>query len=114
MQRLEVCNISYEDYQYKPGDVVYCDIPYEKNGQGKCDDYGVNFDSLKFYEWVKKQDYQIFFSSYEISDKSFYSKKIKSVQALIGANTNGKMLNEYLYSNMPIEKSDPQEGLLNV
>lgn len=45
----------------------------------------------------------MYFSSYEISDDSFYKVKVKTVQALIGANTNGKMLNEYLYSNRPIE-----------
>ena len=103
LQRLEVSNISYEQYEYRDGDVVYCDVPYEQLGKAKCDDYGVTFDSLAFYEWVKAQPYQIFFSSYEISDKTFYKKKLKSVQALIGANTNGKKLNEYLYSNRPIE-----------
>ena len=103
LQRLEVSNISYEQYEYRDGDVVYCDVPYEQADKGKCDDYGVNFDSLAFYEWAKAQPYQIFFSSYEISAADFYSKKIKSVQSLIGATTNGKKVNEYLYSNRPIE-----------
>ena len=103
LQRLEVLNISYEDYEYHPGDVVYCDIPYEQQNKGKCNDYGVNFDSFKFYNWCKSQDYQIFFSSYEISDDSFYKVKVKTLQSLIGANTKGKMVNEYLYSNKPIE-----------
>ena len=44
-----------------------------------------------------------FFSSYEISDDSFYNIKLKSVQSLIGANTNGKKVNEYLYSNKEIK-----------
>ena len=104
LQRLEVCNMSYEDYKHKPGDVVYCDIPYEQQNKGKCDDYGVDFDNHKFYEWVKAQDYQIFFSSYEISDDSFYKIKVKSIQSLIGSKTNGKFITEYLYSNRPIEK----------
>ena len=103
LQRLEVLNISYEDYEYQEGDVVYCDIPYEQANKGKCDDYGVNFDSFKFYEWAKAQDYQIFFSSYEISDDSFFKVKVKTLQSLIGANTNGKMVNEYLYSNKPFK-----------
>lgn len=97
--------MSYEDYKHEPGDIVYCDIPYEQVNKGKCNDYGVDFDNLKFYEWVKAQDYQVFFSSYEISDDSFYKVKVKTVQSLIGANTNGKMVNEYLYSNMPIENA---------
>ena len=82
--------------------MVYCDVPYEQIGKAKCDDYGVQFDSLKFYEWAKTRPYQVFFSSYEISDDSFYKKKIKTVASLIGATTNGAQVNEYLYSNRPI------------
>ena len=103
LQRLESSNISYTDYEYQEGDVVYCDIPYEQSGKKKCDDYGVAFDSQAFYEWVKAQPYQIFFSSYEISDNNFYKLKIKEVQSLIGASTNGKKVNEYIYSNKPIK-----------
>ena len=102
LQRLEVTNIDYHDYVYADGDIVYCDVPYEQLGKKKCDDYGVDFDSLAFYEWVKSQPYQIFFSSYEISDDSFYKLKIKSVMSLIGATTNSQKVNEYLYSNKPI------------
>lgn len=102
LQRLEVSNISYKDYEYQDGDIIYCDVPYEKINKNKCDDYGVEFDSLKFYEWVKKQPCQVFFSSYEISDDSFYKVKLKSVMSLIGANTNGQFVNEYLYSNKEI------------
>ena len=103
LEALQISNISYKDYKYKDGDVVYCDVPYEKIGKGKCDDYGLEFNSKEFYEWVKKQPYQVFFSSYEISDDSFYKVKLKSVMSLIGADTNSKFVNEYLYSNMPIE-----------
>lgn len=103
LQRLEVSNISYEQYEHRDGDVVYCDVPYEVLGKEKCSDYGVQFDSLAFYKWAKEQPYQIFFSSYEISDQTFHKKKIKAVASLIGANTNGQKVNEYLYSNRPFE-----------
>ena len=102
LQRLEISNISYEQYEYHKGDVVYCDVPYEQLDKNKCDDYGVQFDSLAFYEWVKAQPYQVFFSSYEISDNSFEKVKIKAIQSRIGAKTNSKKVNEYLYSNRPI------------
>lgn len=107
LQRLEVSNISYEQYEYQDGDVVYCDVPYEQADKGKCDDYGVNFDSLAFYEWAKTRDYQVFFSSYEISDETFHKKKVKDVASLIGATTNGQKRTEYLYSNKPIEVEKP-------
>lgn len=103
LRRLEVTNISYEEYKHEDGDIVYCDVPYEQIDKKGCKDYGLDFDSLKFYEWVKQQDYPIYFSSYEISDDSFYKVKIKSVMSLIGATTNGKFVNEFLYSNRPIK-----------
>lgn len=101
-QGLEVTNIDYHDYIYKDGDVVYCDIPYEQTDKKSCNDYGVQFDSIEFYNWAKSKDYQIFFSSYEISDNDFYKKKIKTIKSLIGATTNAKSVNEYLYSNKPL------------
>lgn len=103
LQRLEASNMDYHEYKYQDGDVVYCDVPYEKLGKKGCDDYGVDFDSLGFYEWVKAQPYQIFFSSYEISDDSFYKKKVKAIMSLMGAHTNGSFVNEYIYSNKPID-----------
>lgn len=103
LQRLEVTNIDYKDYEYKEGDIVYCDVPYEKIGKTNCDDYGLEFNNKEFYEWAKTRDYQVFFSSYEISDDSFYKVKIKKVIQLIGANTNSTYTNEYLYSNKEIK-----------
>ena len=104
LQRLEVSNISYTDYQYQDGDIVYCDVPYEetRNDKNKCKDYGLTFDSLAFYAWAKAQPYQIFFSSYEISDDTFYKVKIKEVANLMDSRGNGNKSTEYLYSNQPI------------
>lgn len=101
LQRLEVTNITYTDYEYKQGDIVYCDIPYEQGKTGKCGDYNTSFSSQDFYEWAKTRPYQVFFSSYDISDNGFHQKKIKEVMRLIGADTNGTYATEYLYSNMP-------------
>ena len=103
LNKLETLNIDYKKYKYKKGDVVYCDVPYEQTSAGSCDDYGVKFDSLEFYEWAKAQPGPVYFSSYEISDGSFYKKKIKSIMSLIGATTNGNKVNEYLYSTRPFE-----------
>ena len=104
LESLEVSNISYTDYQYQDGDIVYCDVPYEetRNNKNKCKDYGLTFDSLEFYRWAKEQPYQIFFSSYEISDDSFYKIKIKDVANLMDSRGNGNKSTEYLYSNQPI------------
>ena len=79
-------------------------MPYEKLGSESCDDYGVHFNSLEFYQWAKEQPYQVFFSSYEISDDSFEKIKIKDVMRLMGANSNDKKDTEYLYSNKPFNR----------
>jgi site-specific DNA-adenine methylase len=102
LQALDVSNIDYRDYIYKTGDVVYCDIPYEVKGRGKCKDYN-EFDCAEFYEWCKTRPYQVFFSSRDISDNSFYRITIKSIHDIVGATTNSKKVVEYLYSNRPID-----------
>ena len=63
LQRLEALHISYEDYQYQEGDVVYCDIPYEDTAS-----YSGGFDHKKFYDWVDAQPFPIYISSYRIKD----------------------------------------------
>lgn len=100
LEKVEIKNISYEDFIPEEGDVIYCDIPYEMENSGKCDQYNKdNFDNVKFYEWAKNQKEQIFFSSYEISNQSFFKIKIKELNAF------GKTKrNEYIYSNKEITK----------
>lgn len=57
-------NFYYKNYEYKDGDVVYCDPPY--NGTGG---YANNtFDHDAFYEWVRTRDYPIYFSEYSAPD----------------------------------------------
>lgn len=103
-KNLEVTNIDYHDYVYQEGDIVYCDVPYEetRNNKNKCKDYGLVFDSLEFYRWAKEQPFQVFFSSYEISDDSFYKLKIKEVQNLMSSTNQSGTSTEYLYSNKEI------------
>ena len=104
LQRLAVSNIDYRNYEYQDGDIVYCDVPYEKDSKGQCNDYGVSFNSKDFYKWCKEQPYQVFFSSYEISDDSFYKVKVKSIRSLL--RDNRMLVNEYLYSNKEIVKGE--------
>ena len=92
--KLEVSNISYEDYEHKDGDVVYCDVPYE-NTRGYNKE---KFDSLKFYEWVKTRNYPVYFSSYEVSDNSFEKTLVASVRSIFSATNNSTIKNEYLYT----------------
>lgn len=57
---IETSSISYADYAYRDGDVVYCDPPY-KNTHG----YGIEFDSDAFWEWARTRDYPVYVSEYQ-------------------------------------------------
>ena len=100
LQRLEINCGSYLDYQYRDGDIVYCDPPYE--GTAKYDKDG--FNHKQFYNWVASREYPVYFSSYEISDSRFY--KIYEIEKISLLNNNvagkGKLRKmEILYSNRP-------------
>ena len=95
---IQCTNMSYQDYEYQDGDVVYCDPPYEDKEEYR----NTEFDHKAFYEWVKTRPYQVWFSSYEISDDSFYKLKLKTVSKILCASGNSDKSNEYLYSNKKI------------
>ena len=99
LQRLEKLEIncgSYLDYQYKEGDVVYCDPPYE--GTAKYDNDG--FNHKQFYDWVASRSYPVYFSSYEISDNRFNVVWQTEKQSLLNnSKETKKVVTEYLYCN---------------
>lgn len=95
LAKLEMSNDTYLNYNYKQGDVVYCDPPYEsakkyRNG---------NFNYKEFYEWVANAKYPIYFSSYAINDDRFTPIWEKDIHKLYGSNTNSKLSTEMLYCN---------------
>ena len=90
---------SYEDYVYREGDVVYCDIPYHNTD---CKAYK-GFDNARFYDWVETRPYQVFFSSYPIRDGRFH--KVFSIEKrnLLSSSKVALMKEEVIYSNRPYE-----------
>ena len=91
---------SYINYKYQEGDVVYCDIPYENTRNA----YGSVFDYEQFYNWVASRPYQVFFSSYDISDNRFYKVfETNKSSRIAKTDRNGKRP-ETVYSNMPMKK----------
>ena len=94
LEQLELSNMSYLDYEYREGDIVYCDPPYEGTA-----DYGSSFDFKEFYDWAISRPYQIWFSSYKISDTRFklvYAKRIRGTLA----GSDGAVYNfERIYTN---------------
>lgn len=99
---IEVRQGSYTEYRHKPGDVVYCDPPYEgTTGYGKKRKGG--FDHQAFYEWVYTRGYPVYFSSYEISDKRFKVLYELPRTGSMGTNNNNRVI-ERLYINKAAEE----------
>ena len=73
---IETSNISYADYAYREGDVVYCDPPYKNTN-----DYGIKFDSDAFWEWARTRNYPVYVSEYQAPDDfvSICSKEKRSI-----------------------------------
>lgn len=47
--RIECLCRDYSEYEYREGDIVYCDPPYAKT---KCDSYA-GFDNKAFWDWAR-------------------------------------------------------------
>lgn len=91
---IEISNISYDKYEYQDGDIVYLDPPYENT-----EDYGEKFNSQKFYDWCYSRPYQVWFSSYKISDKRFKLVFAKELRSTLSSINNNCMNFECLYTN---------------
>ena len=97
---IETYNGSYLNYNYKKGDIVYCDPPYvETDFRG----YG-GFNNAEFFDWVASRPYQVFFSEYEhdyLNDR-FY-KLWQTEKREVFTSQRATRL-ETIYSNMPYKK----------
>lgn len=91
-RRITISCGSYADYEYKDGDIVYCDPPYEGTA-----DYGSEFDHKAFYSWVKTRPFQVWFSSYQ-GVTGFRLVWAKQLRSSLGAG-NGSVNFECLYTN---------------
>lgn len=101
MKGLEITNMDYRDYEYREGDVVCCDPPYEGTD---CKGYS-GFDNKAFYDWVDSRPYRVFFSSYEISDRRFHRIWEQEKLCTIDCNSNSLVKVELLYTNEPYRTS---------
>ena len=63
---VEKLYLSYDQYQYRDGDVVYCDIPYQNT---HCNQYGDGqFDHPTFWKWATSQPFDVYVSERTIPD----------------------------------------------
>ena len=60
LERLEFSYLSYEQYEHRDGDVVYCDVPYLET---RCTQYqNSEFAHEVFWEWAKSQPFDVYVS----------------------------------------------------
>lgn len=95
LQKIEFSSKSYEDYNYRDGDIVYCDPPYE--GTEKYCKEG--FDHRSFYDWVASRQYQVWFSSYGISDDRFFPVWKKNRRSCLSSTNKSLIKEEVIYTN---------------
>lgn len=86
LSKVEFTNMDYKDYEFKEGDVVYCDPPY---GDTKHF-YNIKetFDHDQFWDWVRTRDYPIYVSEYSAPDDfvSIFEKRRGGIQSRDGKN----------------------------
>ena len=85
---------NYTDYEYREGDVVYCDIPYE-NTKGYNKE---GFDHKAFYDWALTRDYPIYISSYELPE-GFFCFFEKERRCLMNGSMSTSYKVEKLFTN---------------
>lgn len=97
VERVQFTNIDYSEYEYEDGDVVYCDIPYEKIAKNTKVPYK-KFDHKKFYDWAYSRPYPVYISSYGINDSRFEAVAIcMRRQLLCKTPDDGRI--EFIYMN---------------
>lgn len=95
LESIEFSSKSYEEYEHMEGDIVYCDPPYE--GTGKyCKD---GFNHKAFYDWVASRPFQVWFSSYDISDNRFFPVWKKNRRSTFSATNKSLYKEEVIYTN---------------
>ena len=92
--KIETSSISYADYEYRDGDVVYCDPPYKNTGG-----YGIEFNTDAFWEWARTRDYPVYVSEYQ-APSDFVSIWSKEKRVLL----NGESLTAPRTENLFVHK----------
>lgn len=85
---------SYDEYDYKPNSVIYCDPPYQSTIG-----YESSFDHDKFWNWVRemsKKGHHVYVSEYS-APSDFKCIWRKGVKEQVGKNINQKVEKLFVY-----------------
>ncbi len=94
LPQLELKTSSYLEYEYRDGDIVYCDPPYENTNK-----YDEDFNHQEFYNWVRTANFPIFFSSYEIQEEGICRVLEIETRSTLSSARNAVRKIECLYCN---------------
>lgn len=87
-------NASYDEYDYKPNSVIYCDPPYQSTIG-----YESSFDHDNFWGWVRemsKKGHHVYVSEYS-APSDFKCIWRKAVKEQVGKNINQKVEKLFIY-----------------
>ena len=98
---IETSNISYSDYAYRDGDVVYCDPPYKNTN-----DYGIRFDSDAFWEWARTRIYPVYVSEYQ-APEDFVSIWNKEKRSLLNSESLTAPRTEHIFIHKRFANATP-------
>ena len=88
---IETSSISYADYEYREGDVVYCDPPYKNTGG-----YGIEFNTDAFWQWARTITYPVYVSEYQ-APPDFVSIWSKEKRVLLNGESLTAPRTEHLF-----------------
>lgn len=89
--------MDYRKYEYREGDVIYADPPYEGVGNYQKTD---NFDHDAFWKWARTRDYPVYVSEYKAPSDftSIWNKKKGRMVSPDDHNPNKKTVSiEHLF-----------------
>ena len=109
LERLERHTGSYDQVEILPDSVIYCDIPYFGT-----DDYGVDFDFEKFYDWCERQTEQVFISSYWMPEDRFTCIKKITHRCCLSAVANNAVVEKVFMPKKQAEKYQIPGCLFNL
>ena len=98
---IETSSISYADYEYRDGDVVYCDPPYDGTGG-----YGIEFDTDAFWDWCRTRDYLVYVSEYQ-APSDFVSVWSKEKRVLLNRESLTAPRIEHLFVHKRFANETP-------
>ena len=99
--KIETSSISYADYEYRDGDVVYCDPPYKNTGG-----YGIEFNTDAFWEWVRTREYPVYVSEYQ-APSDFVSIWSKEKRVLLNGESLTAPRTEHLFVHKRFADATP-------